>query len=351
MEPGEVLLVAAVLLSLGFNWVYFLRHAWKKPSRLRSGLIKISLAFYALVFTLLPLEIIFGTVFIQPDNFTFTLAAEKWMDRHWEPENELDYRDKDHDNLDDKKVLLVIGDSFVAGHGIADYRKRFTSVLDDLLGDEWAVPIAAKNGWNTDEQFAGLLKYPHQSDAVLLSYFLNDIEDAAEKLGKKRPRLIEKPPKLIRGLVDDSYLFNYLYWKIWKRTYASSMVGKYAEYREAIYADENIWSLHQEEILNIHRYTQHHEIPLRALIFPDLFDVAGTAHLTDKVAALFREHDVPVIDLAPLLKDRPVEELVVGQHDGHPNEALHAEIAELLKERFFNNSGDLLSTPISHAND
>src|SRR6185436_234575 len=64
----------------------------------------------------------------------YTLAARLWFARHWStPNNSLGYRDVEHPD-DGRKKLFVLGDSFVAGVGIADARERFSDLLQVGLG-------------------------------------------------------------------------------------------------------------------------------------------------------------------------------------------------------------------------
>lgn len=91
--------------------------------------------------------------------------------------------------------VLVLGDSFTAGHGVDEYRHRFSNVLGENLGDGWAVANVARVGWQTGQQIRALREFPYDPDIVVLSYTMNDILGVSR--GGKRARGIEpsdRPP-------------------------------------------------------------------------------------------------------------------------------------------------------------
>ena len=58
------------------------------------------------------------------------------------------------------KAVFVVGDSFVAGMGMADPARRFPDVLQKLLGEPWVVVKIAMNGWNTVNELGAIGNYP-----------------------------------------------------------------------------------------------------------------------------------------------------------------------------------------------
>ena len=56
--------------------------------------------------------------FAQSDGFNLTLSSRNWFARYWQPINSLGYRDVEpRAPRPGEKFVLVVGDSFVAGHG------------------------------------------------------------------------------------------------------------------------------------------------------------------------------------------------------------------------------------------
>jgi hypothetical protein len=335
MEPAAVLAVALVLASLVANVVCLFRFGWRKPSAARTLAMKGGLALVATLVCLLLLELVFSQIFITSDNFSFTLHSKRWFKKHWKPTNHLKYRDDEYHHMEGKKLLFVIGDSFVAGHGIEDYRDRFSNVLGERMGSDWRVLNVAKNGWNTAEEYAALVTHPYRPDAIVLSYFLNDIEDAAKAHGLRRPELISEPPKLFNEIVEHSYLINFLYWRLVRRANSTAMIGNYGKFRDTLFADGPTWDTHRRELDLFVDYARERQVPLVVVIFPDLFDVEHTTPLCDRVAAHFAERGIPVLNLAKEFAGRSPEDLVVGTFDGHPNPVTHKEVGDLLHQRFF----------------
>jgi hypothetical protein len=102
------------------------------------------------------------------------------------------------------------------------------------------------------------------------------------------------------------------------------------EYLTASYSNPDIWKVHEAELSQIVAYARSHDIALTVLLFPSLTDVKGSAPITSKVAEFFQAHNVPVLNLEPLLEGRDPSSMIVNSFDAHPNEALNKEIGELL---------------------
>ena len=159
MRPPNVLACFLLWSALLLIWSYILRSVWTNTSRLRSLLMKISVSVSTFVYLFLALEIIFYSSFAISDTFGFTLASQRWQERYSHPMNSFGYRDVEHSatDFDNKKVLFVVGDSFVAGHGISQTENRFSNILQRNLGGQYVVVNIAKNGWNTADEYQAIL--------------------------------------------------------------------------------------------------------------------------------------------------------------------------------------------------
>ena len=184
MNPRSVILCFVLLSILLVIWSYILRSVWTRTSKFRSFLVKFSVSFSTTIFLFLILEILFSS-FVISDGFNFTLASHRWFEKYWHPINSLGYRDIEHSPAEfrDKRVIWVVGDSFVAGQGISRIKDRFSDVLQRNLGDQYLVAIVAQPGWNTADEYRAILSYPHKPKRIILSYLFNDIIGANLKLG------------------------------------------------------------------------------------------------------------------------------------------------------------------------
>lgn len=332
MRPVNVLTCFVLLSILLLGWSYILRSIWIKRSRLRSLLLKVSVSVATLLYLFLALEIIFYSCFVYSDTFSFTLAAKRWQEKYWHPVNSFGYRDVEHEaaEFNNRKILFVVGDSFVAGHGITDIENRFSNILQRNLGKQYLVLNIAGNGWDTNDEYQAILSYPYKPRKIILSYYVNDILGAAERSGYGRPIRVEPPhSRILQYVTDHSYALNFCYWRLY-RFYNRDLGEKYWEFIKNSYSNPSIWSAHETELLKIIAYAQNQGIDLTVVIFPNLRMVKASAVITSKIADLLQKHNVRVLNLTPLLEDRDPSSLVVNRLDAHPNEKLNREVAELL---------------------
>jgi hypothetical protein len=293
--------------------------------------MKFSVSLSTTICLFLILELIFYS-FIISDSLNFTLASHRWFEKYWRPINSLGYRDTEHSPAEfrDKRVIWVVGDSFVAGQGISRIENRFSDILQRNLGDQYLVTIIAQPGWNSADEYKAMLSYPYQPKRIILCYLVNDVIGANLKLGYGYPVHVEKPHNLILEYsVEHSYTINFVYWRLF-RFRNRDMGKKDWEYITASYSNPDIWKVHEAELAQIIAYARNHEVALTVLLFPSLTDVKGSAPITSKVAQFFRANNVPVLNLEPLLESRDPGTMIVNSLDAHPNEALSKEIGELL---------------------
>lgn len=278
------------------------------------------------------LEIIFYSSFAVSDSFGFTLAWQRWAEKYWHPINSFGYRDEEHDRseFESRKVLFVVGDSFVAGHGIPRIENRFSNILQRNLGQQYLVVNIAQNGWDSADEYQAILAYPYRPRRIILSYFINDIMGAARKLGHGSPIRVEPPSNgIVRFIINHSYSFNFAYWRLYR--FRNKDLGeKYWAFLQDAYSNQDVWEAHETELLKIVTYTQKESIDLTVVVFPNLGNVKGCEAITSKVTKFLQEHGVRVINLEPLLEGRDPNSLIVNRLDEHPNEALNREVAELL---------------------
>ncbi|RME98170.1 MAG: SGNH/GDSL hydrolase family protein, partial [Chloroflexi bacterium] len=142
------IIVAGVLAGL----LFLVRYGMGE-GRVRRWLENGLLALLAVFFTLMALELGFKLFFAQSDGFRYTLASKNWYARYWQ-ENSLGYRDREWTPQDvaGKTKVMVVGDSFVAGSGIANPEDRFSNQLGRLLGDEYVVFNVSSPGWDTADE-------------------------------------------------------------------------------------------------------------------------------------------------------------------------------------------------------
>ena len=141
------------------------------------------------------------------------LGCTKMGEKYWLPTiNSYGYRDKEPIWSD--HLMVLVGASFVAGGGIERLNDTLAGALRRNLGPTWTVAVVAKPaGWQSEQQFDALSNYPKTPDVVIVSHTFNDIEDAATRLGVRKPELVYGPPAFLRPLVERSSLVNWMFWR------------------------------------------------------------------------------------------------------------------------------------------
>lgn len=328
----HVLYAFAALVAINLPAMWGLSRL--RPGRARAAGMGTLVAFDAAAVMLLVLEVGMALFFAQSDGFNLTMSSRNWFERHWRPVNSLGYRDAEpRPKAAGEKLVLVVGDSFAAGHGIDRAEDRFGDVLGRDLGPGWRVANAAKIGWDTVDEDEALRAYPVPPDVVVLAYFVNDIYRAAEKAGFPLPFTIQFPKTAFtRYLVDHFALANFVYWRLARMGNVDDAAKGFWGRLRAAYADPAVWGEHARELDSVVDWCRERHARLIALLIPSLVDVAGTAPMTARVAAYFRERGVETVDLTPVLAGRDPASMVVNSVDSHANVALDAEMAGLLRK-------------------
>lgn len=298
-------------------------------------LINLLVALLSLLITLAVTEVYFRYFAISSEGMSVSLVSKRWFDTYWHPINKLGYRDEEFDppKKGEKRVLIVLGDSFVAGHGINLPQDRFSNILERKLGAEWRVANVAMCGWSTRAEAKALRAFPAKPEALVVSYFINDIEEAANDFGKSPPGKVDPPPSFILPVVNNSYLANFVYWRLWQLGKRNDAGNEYYAYLKSIYEDSKIWQRHKEELFDIINYAHENKSVLLFSVLPSLKAIDQTAPFTSQVASFLKENGQEYVDFTPLLAGRQPKELVVNSYDAHANVALNAEMAEVLYKK------------------
>jgi hypothetical protein len=266
----------------------------------------------------------------------YTLNAKVWFFRNWKPINEYGYRDDPVLSAKENHVF-VIGDSYTMGHGLKNYRDRYTNLLSEALSARDStvqVNNMGKNGSDTKDEYFRLLQAEKETNIcpklVILQYFGNDIEEVAKDNGMKFPGfdMYGDLKYGLSNLVESSYFLNYFYWR-----YPHNDSRPYVEFLIKAYADSAIFNKHIADLQQFVDYSRNRNIPLLVVIYPFLQDenLSGKMYIS-KIAAYLNENNVQYIDVSDLIRDIPVTERIINSNDAHPNELVNQRIAQKLEE-------------------
>lgn len=326
---------ALAVLSL-----FFLSLRWAWSESWSGGL----LVLFSLSVSLLVLEVSFSFV-SRSHGVSFTLASANWFRKHWHV-NSLGFRDREHDpeRASFHKRVLVLGDSFVAGHGIASPQDRFSDVLQTMLPPHYEVFNAGVNGADTVLELGTLKNFPFAPHILVLSYMINDIQPVAKRiLGRKFRDFVPYSdiPNFLLPLVKRSHLLNYLYW-----TFPHAQNQNYHEVLIEAHGHPQVMKIHLNDLAALLDYAKSRSIRTVAVLFPALTDVERTENLVKPIAAFLEQRGVPSIDVTPLALRLPSSRRVVNANDQHASVELNAMIAGELLDRLRKLTPEAFQLPI-----
>lgn len=303
----------------------------RRYGRVRSIARGLLITYFTLLLVFGAGEIFFRYFYAESEN-VFTGATLNWLARYWQ-ENALGYRDREWTPADweGKQTVIVTGDSFAAGWGIQDPADRFSDVLAQHLGDDWAVMNLGVYGTATPEQLQRLKDFPLKNpDVVVMQYFLNDIDYAGLSLGL----LPEAKPK--PAWVEGSYLMDFLYVRLLSRFLDPEFNRDWWDWNYDAYDNVGIWGVHEQEIEDYIDYVENIDARLIVVIFPNMLDPVQSVAYVDRVAQVFEargHHDIlKLFDQAAAWSP---QERMVSARDTHPSVAFHHLVGDLIYQEFF----------------
>ncbi|CAG4993420.1 hypothetical protein DYBT9275_01166 [Dyadobacter sp. CECT 9275] len=281
-----------------------------------------------LIVTLIFLEIIFMYV-PQSHEGVLSKASQIWWEKYWKPVNSLGYHDKEVEgNKTEKTTILVIGDSFAAGHGLEDVKDRFSNMLEEKFGhDKTQVYNLGVSGADTRDEAKRLQEFPVKPDVIVLQYFPNDIEKVAREKGVELSGA--EPYADISGLsasiVRRFYLPNFIYWQLPHTGFST-----FEKFVQTAYTDTTVLNAHLRDMSQMIAYRDSTKAKMYAVFVPFLFQLDKSAVYTKPVEDYLRKNGVTVVTLTDGIARIPEKERVVGKNDGHSSAPINKLIADRL---------------------
>lgn len=279
-----------------------------------------------LAVTVILLEIVFMFV-PQSHEGILSKASQIWWEKYWHPVNALGYHDKEVSSASGgKKQVLVIGDSFAAGHGLESVSERFSDQLEAKLGkDKYTVYNLGVSGADTRDEAKRLKEFPVKPDIIVLQYFPNDVEKVGREKGLSlsgaSPYADLHGP--MAGLVRRFYLPNFIYWQLPHASFST-----FETFVHKAYTDTTILNAHLRDMSEIVSYRDSTHAKMYAVFIPFLFQIDKSAGYTKPVEDYLRAKGVTVVPINNGIKEIPDKNRVVGKNDGHGSAELNAVIAD-----------------------
>ena len=264
--------------------------------------------------------------------------------------NSMGFRGKEFtvDRINNKKKIIFLGDSFTFGEGVKD-KDTFAIQTVNKLNEREQKDLRfvgynfGVGGLNTEQSVTLLKKVAIESqpDLVILSYNLNDAEpplfianhedQEISRLARERfvPEGIseETPPKSLFYALRTTRL-------VWKILQNLRTKEKTIAFYKSLYDEENKgWMVTKRSLNEYQEFCRDQELICYLLIFPLLIDLDGSYPfhaVHEQVKQAVDSNVISVIDLLPMLIGKSPTDLWVHPTDQHPNEIVHAIVAETL---------------------
>lgn len=331
------------LLSLAGFWlaivlvaVAFVRgRPWAARRRLIRRAAGPILAIWTLIFLGLLGETAFVIFYDTTDAFSISKVSQRWYERHVR-RNNYGFRDeKDFVPAKHKtRRILLLGDSFAFGHGVASPANRFSDMLEVRLQHSapgWELYNASIPGEGTKgeiELLDKLVEHGFEFDVVLLAYCLNDAEDLSDGTAKTVGTIIlDYPPN---WLVRESYLANFLYYRF--KQFSRPEIGRYFHWLSYAY-EGAMWQKQESSFDRLRARCRERGAELVVVTFPFLYDLGKGYEFAKAHGVLetyWKTHSVPHLDLLNTYREHMGERLIVNRFDSHPNEKAHALAADAI---------------------
>ena len=259
---------------------------------------------YSLVLIFLILEMVF-MFFVESNRYNGSLSSRSWFYKYYDYNSE-GYRDHEHnwEAVQSKTKVLVLGDSFVEGHGIEDPNDRFGEVMASHLDDSYQVFNLGHGGSDVRMALDHLRSYPVQPDLLVYSYYPNDMENDCELAGREIKRIphMEDVPGIFRYFVKRSYLMNYIYWKY---PHGSDLFN-YRDYLAGATAIPPRWTSTWATSTPA-RLCRFPAIPMVTVVWPFLEAIDSTRFAAEPIVAHLDSTGGMPLDVGAMLQGRPLK--------------------------------------------
>ncbi|HHG85134.1 MAG TPA: SGNH/GDSL hydrolase family protein, partial [Bacteroidetes bacterium] len=268
---ARIILILGILFFLANMFYLGVVKKREDKAELHPFYRNLGVSLFGLSFILLVLEIVF-MFFTNTHRFNGTLASRSWFIRNWELNAE-GYRDRPYDvqKIEGKTKVLLLGDSFVAGHGLKNPEDRFSNLLQKELGENYYVFNLGVGGSDVADEFQRLKAFSYRPDYLLYSYYPNDIERDGEMGGLvlPKPRSYNDVWFIPRFFIRRSYLLNFIYWQF---PHYDELVD-YKGYLKQCYSFPKVMEIHTAHLDSIIDFAKQFEAPMAAVVFPFLEQV------------------------------------------------------------------------------
>jgi len=228
----------------------------------------------------------------------------------------------EHDLINDKKKILMLGDSMTFGWGA---NKTFSNNLEEKLGKDFQVLNAGIGNTNSYMQISNFFENlkDYKYDVIVLNFFINDLEKVEIKKGYFLVKNLYSYT-YIKSIINE-LLINYSLKDDWSKFYAKT------------FKDANFVKKTFLEIIKLNNYCKERNIHFVINNIPELRDLNNYkfSNETKLIKNFAIENNIAFIDSIEILKKNDEKTLWVSPEDPHANNKAHLLIADFLYQKLF----------------
>ncbi|MFN8238873.1 MAG: hypothetical protein U0T77_11940 [Chitinophagales bacterium] len=341
-----------LFISLVFVWLSFASF-FRIP--LKNRLKNFLLVVYSAVSFFLIFEIVFMYLPISQGSGE-AYCMRIWFSKYWEL-NEQGYRDAPYDTKSDtlKKIVVMLGDSYVAGHGTKYVEERMSNILEKKLGTGYRVFNLGENGAHTQREYGNLLRFPYKFDKLILVHVPNDLEyidtntDKAANTSSSVSTITQDKPgilgKIGTFLANESFFVNFLSYTgfgnavkfipiLIKNSNKLDSMGNSNKYP---FSDSLQLKQHIKNLVWLDSVESSNNVKLLILSFPlpGNDDPVMDNYYNNFITQL-KLHNLNYLDALPICKQLSVRKQIVSKLDKHPSILLQKMVTDTLYKRLKN---------------
>ncbi len=352
-NSGAKMSMRAILLFISLILVWLSFASFFRIS-LGNKLKNFVLVLYSAVTFFLVFEIIFMYLPISQGSGE-AYCMRIWFSKYWQL-NEQGYRDASYNAKSDtlKNIVVMLGDSYVAGHGTKYVDERMSNILEKKLGTDYRVFNLGENGAHTQKEYGNLQRFPYKFDKLILVHVPNDLEyidtntntagntsngSAGSAVSPDKPGMFGK---IGTFLADESFFINFLSFtgfgntvkfipfllKNWNKQNGIEHANKYP------FSDSLQLKQHIKNLVWLDSVESSKNVKLLILSYPlpGNDDPEMDKYYNNFINQL-KTHNLNYLDALPICKQLSVRKQIISKLDKHPSILLQKMVTDSLYTR------------------
>lgn len=342
IHKRTVLLIISMLL-LFYSFLHFFRLT------ISTKIKNVMLLIYSVTLLFLAFEIVFMYMPISQGT-GYAYCNKLWFNKYWQ-RNEIGYRDEPYNASTDtlKNKMVMLGDSYVAGHGTKNVQDRMSNLLEKKLGNSYRVFNLGKNGSTTTDEFDRLKNFPYKYDKLILVHVPNDLEyldknDDANQINESEE--INNSNSIANFFIKESFFINFISY-----THAGILMQGLAAFfsssnnneieQEPIYpfSDSAKLRKHLSNLLMIDKELKEHQIKLLIVSFPfPGNEDSKAAYYYQQFIKQLKLTNLNYLDAMPICNQLKRRQQIVSTLDGHPSVKVQQMVTDSIFKRLKDDS-------------